>query len=136
MRTPVRKSTCPTGHEHFVYPAAFSPDCRTLDSGSMDNTVPLSDAVTCKLRGTLEVHKYGVGSAAPRSEGVGSLKWNGDSNCPPPFFGPVVHNGHPLSPWSPSLSGGRRNHFLKEGCHEENTDGPAGRRGYHHMRRL
>ena len=53
----------------------------------MDNTVRLSDAVTCKLQGTLEVHKYGVGSAAPRSAGVGSLKWNGDSYCPPFFFG-------------------------------------------------
>jgi WD40 repeat protein len=44
------------GHERWVWTLAFSPDSRTLASGSMDNTIKLWDLTTGKARATLEGH--------------------------------------------------------------------------------
>ncbi len=52
------------GHSAMVDSVAFSPDGRTLASGSVDNTIKLWDAATGKLLRTLEGHSSTVESVA------------------------------------------------------------------------
>ena len=44
------------GHTDEVYSVAWSPDGKTLASGSLDKTVKLWEAATGKLLGTLQGH--------------------------------------------------------------------------------
>src|SRR5438105_587614 len=49
------------GHTEVVYPVAFSPDGKTLASGSGDGTLKLWDVITGKETTTLEGHNEGWG---------------------------------------------------------------------------
>jgi WD40 repeat protein/tRNA A-37 threonylcarbamoyl transferase component Bud32 len=53
-----------TGHGDSVIPVAFSPDSKTLASGSMDKTIKLWDTQTGTLRQTLTGHINGVHALA------------------------------------------------------------------------
>lgn len=53
-----------SGHTDSVYAVAFSPDGKTLASGSNDSTVKLWDMETLRLRATLMGHADGVYSLA------------------------------------------------------------------------
>ena len=58
-----------TGHRNTVIPIAFSPDGKTLASGSMDKTIKLWDAQTGALRQTLTGHSNGVHAIAFSPDG-------------------------------------------------------------------
>jgi serine/threonine protein kinase len=57
------------GHSDSVIPVAFSPDSKTLASGSMDKTIKLWDTQSGKLRQTLTGHNNGVHALAFSPDG-------------------------------------------------------------------
>jgi uncharacterized protein with WD repeat len=57
------------GHTDFVHSVAFSPDGKTLASGSMDNTIKLWDVATGRNIATLDEHTHLVYSVAFTSDG-------------------------------------------------------------------
>ena len=58
-----------TGHNDSVIPVAFSPDSKTLASGSMDKTIKLWDTQAGTLRQTLTGHTNGVHALAFSPDG-------------------------------------------------------------------
>ena len=66
------------GHTDTVYSVAFSPDSKTLTSGSADNTIILWDATTGQYKQTLIGHKRAVYSIAftPDGQTLASGSWD------------------------------------------------------------
>ena len=58
-----------TGHRNTVIPVAFSPDGKTLATGSMDKTIKMWDAQTGALKQTLTGHSNGVHALAFSPDG-------------------------------------------------------------------
>src|SRR4051794_6032025 len=56
-------------HTEAVFPVAFSPDGKTLASGSLDDTIKLWDVQTGKEQATLKGHTDWVGSVAYSPDG-------------------------------------------------------------------
>ena len=67
-----------TGHDGIVWSVAFSPDGKTLASGSDDNTVKLWAAETRQEMATLKVHHDYVNSVAfsPDGKTLASGSWD------------------------------------------------------------
>ena len=67
-----------TGHTDTVYSVAFSPDGKTLASGSADNTIILWDTATGQYKQTLTGHKRAVYSVAfsPDGKTLASGSWD------------------------------------------------------------
>lgn len=67
-----------TGHRNLVWSVAFSPDGKTLASGSRDRTVKLCDPVAGKCRATLECHADVVFAVAFSPDGklLASGSWD------------------------------------------------------------
>ncbi len=63
-----------SGHANGVYTLAFSPDGKTLASGSMDQTVKLWNTATGQLRDTIVPGESGT-SAGTSNEGSSSRPW-------------------------------------------------------------
>jgi WD40 repeat protein len=57
------------GHEAFVFCVAFTPDGKTVATGSYDETVKLWDAATGNERATLRGHQGGIASVAFSPDG-------------------------------------------------------------------
>ena len=66
---PARNWPPSTGHKDEVYSVAFSPDGKTLASGSLDKTIKLWEVATGKERATFEGHSDGVTSVAFSPDG-------------------------------------------------------------------
>jgi WD40 repeat protein len=58
-----------SGHTHYVYSVAFSPDGKILASGSWDNTIKLWDVATGREVRTLKGHTNSVNSVAFSPDG-------------------------------------------------------------------
>ncbi len=67
------------GHSADVTSVAFSPDGKTLASGSFDNTIKLWDASTGELKQTLEGLKNGVYAVAFSPDGMTLASGSGDT---------------------------------------------------------
>lgn len=75
-----RKEVCTLkGHTDSVLALAFSPDGKTLASGSSDGTIKLWEVATCKERETLHADKLAVQSLAfsPAGKKLASGGWDG-----------------------------------------------------------
>ena len=70
------------GHTASVRSVAFSPDGRTLASGSKDNTIRLWDMQTRTLRKTLIGHTGAVSSVAFSADGKVLASGSSDSTNP------------------------------------------------------
>jgi WD40 repeat protein len=66
------------GYDNSVFAVAFSPDSKTIVSGSEDNTVSLWDAVTSEERRTLEGHDNVVWAVAFSQDGKTVASRSGD----------------------------------------------------------
>jgi len=66
------------GHTHRVTSVAFSPDGKTLASGSIDKTIKLWNPATGKLKATLEWHTANVYSVAFSADGKTLASGSGD----------------------------------------------------------
>ncbi|NJO61887.1 MAG: hypothetical protein HC836_27690 [Richelia sp. RM2_1_2] len=66
-------------HEDLVYSVAFSPDGKTLASGSLDNTIKLWDIGSSKLLTTLSAHQDSVYSVAFSPDGKTLASGSGDN---------------------------------------------------------
>ncbi len=67
------------GHSRSVNSVAFSPDGKTLASGSYDRTIRLWDRSTGDIKNTLTGHRYGVQSVAFSPDGQTLTSGSGDT---------------------------------------------------------
>ena len=97
------------GHTNSIYALAFSPDGKTLASGSMDQTVKLWDTATGALRETIVPGESGTSSGmGAGSRGGGSIGESGD---------PVLFDrdsGKPSRPQPRPIKAARRRAGLKD----------------------
>jgi WD40 repeat protein len=73
-----KEITSLTGHEGFVNSVAFSPDGKTLASGSYDKTIKLWNITTGKEITSLNRHQDGVRSIAFSPDGKTFVSASGD----------------------------------------------------------
>jgi WD40 repeat protein len=66
------------GHGNVVSSVAFTPDGRTILTGSWDGTVKLWDVETGKVTGTFKGHSGPVNSVAFSPDGLTALSGSGD----------------------------------------------------------
>jgi WD40 repeat protein len=110
-RTPLRTMY---GHTNNIYALAFSPDGKTLASGSMDQTVRLWDVATGNLRETIVPGETGTssgmgmaGSSGSMSASIGAdLVAEATRNMPVSSPRPesILPHGHKIQAWALAYS--------------------------------